>query len=203
MPTFRVSPELEMHYRVDDFTDPWTKPATMLLLHGNAESGAVWYGWVPHLARYYRVVRPDMRGHGQSDVPHERNELSIHRLVQDVLDFGATPFPVLEGQSGERQRLAAQLDKTRRPAARCQADTAAGADERRRIDLREVWLWKIVVETAPGLPPQTLLAFLAGLNFAINPMVSSQRRALSTSGRRPEGISRAHVCNPRARLTCR
>ncbi len=66
MPTFRVSPELEMHYRVDDFTDPWTKPETILMLHGNAESGAAWYGWVPQLARRYRVVRPDMRGFGAS-----------------------------------------------------------------------------------------------------------------------------------------
>jgi 3-oxoadipate enol-lactonase len=66
MPTFRVSTELEMHYRVDDFTDPWTKPETVLMLHGNAESGVAWYGWVPQLARRYRVVRPDMRGFGES-----------------------------------------------------------------------------------------------------------------------------------------
>src|SRR5512140_1948077 len=66
MPTFRVSPELEMHYRVDDFTDPWTKPETILMLHGNAESGAAWYGWMLQLARRYRVVRPDMRGFGAS-----------------------------------------------------------------------------------------------------------------------------------------
>ncbi len=66
MPIFRSSPDLEMHYLVDDFTDPWRKPETILLLHGNAESGAAWYGWMPHLARRYRVVRPDMRGFGAS-----------------------------------------------------------------------------------------------------------------------------------------
>jgi pimeloyl-ACP methyl ester carboxylesterase len=38
----------------------------VLLIHGNNESGAAWYGWVPHLARRYRVVRPDMRGFGDS-----------------------------------------------------------------------------------------------------------------------------------------
>ena len=65
MPTLK-SAELEMHYEVDDFTDPWTKPETILLLHGNCESGAAWWGWVPHLARKFRVVRPDMRGFGQS-----------------------------------------------------------------------------------------------------------------------------------------
>src|SRR6185503_15111581 len=35
-------------------------------LHGNAESSASWYGWVPTLARQYRLVRPDMRGFGAS-----------------------------------------------------------------------------------------------------------------------------------------
>jgi len=58
MPTLRIDSNLEMHYRVDD---PWTEPATIIMLHGNAESGAVWYGWVPHLARHYRVARPDGR----------------------------------------------------------------------------------------------------------------------------------------------
>src|SRR5258708_4348888 len=51
MPTFRPSPDLEMHYEVDDFTDPWRKPETILLLHGNSESGLAWWAWVPHLAR--------------------------------------------------------------------------------------------------------------------------------------------------------
>src|SRR5512146_2126088 len=66
MPTFRPSQDLNMHYEVDDFTDPWRQPETILLLHGNAESGLAWYAWVPDLARHYRVVRPDMRGFGQS-----------------------------------------------------------------------------------------------------------------------------------------
>ena len=66
MPTLRIPPDLYLHYVVDDFTDPWSKPSTVLMLHGNAESGAVWYGWVPELARRHRVVRPDMRGFGHA-----------------------------------------------------------------------------------------------------------------------------------------
>ena len=65
MPSLKTA-DFEMHYLVDDFTDPWTKPETVLLLHGNAESSAAWYGWVPHLARHHRVVRPDRRGFGAS-----------------------------------------------------------------------------------------------------------------------------------------
>jgi 3-oxoadipate enol-lactonase len=83
MPTFRPSPDLEMHYVIDDFTDPWTKPDTILLLHGNAESGLAWWAWVPHLARHYRVVRPDMRGFGQSTAMPRDYPWTLDRLVED------------------------------------------------------------------------------------------------------------------------
>lgn len=66
MPVFECAPGVKMHYVVDDYTDPWRKPETVLMLHGNCESSRSWYGWVPHLARDYRVVRPDMRGFGAS-----------------------------------------------------------------------------------------------------------------------------------------
>jgi 3-oxoadipate enol-lactonase len=83
MPTFRPSPDLEMHYEDDDFTDPWRRPETILLLHGNAESGLAWWAWVPHLARQYRVVRPDMRGFGQSTPMHRDYPWTLDRLVED------------------------------------------------------------------------------------------------------------------------
>ena len=66
MPTLQCSPDGQLHYLVDDFTDPWRQSEAILLLHGNAESGMAWYGWVPALARRFRVVRPDMRGFGAS-----------------------------------------------------------------------------------------------------------------------------------------
>src|SRR3989441_10930005 len=66
MPTFQTSPDLRLHYLVDDFTEPWTATETILLFDGNAESSLAWYGWVPLLARRFRVVRPDMRGYGAS-----------------------------------------------------------------------------------------------------------------------------------------
>src|SRR5438105_8628944 len=85
MPTFRPTPDLDMHYEVDDFTDPWRRPETILLLHGNAESGLAWYGWVPALARHYRVVRPDMRGFGQSTPMPRDYAWSLDRIVDDFI----------------------------------------------------------------------------------------------------------------------
>jgi len=83
MPSFRPSSDLDMHYEVDDFTDPWKKPDTILLLHGNAESGLAWWAWVPPLARHYRVVRPDMRGFGQSTPMPRDYHWTLDRLIED------------------------------------------------------------------------------------------------------------------------
>jgi 3-oxoadipate enol-lactonase len=83
MPIFHPTPDLAMHYEIDDFTDPWRVPRTILLLHGNAESGLAWYGWVPALARHHRVVRPDMRGFGRSTPMPRDFPWTLDRLIDD------------------------------------------------------------------------------------------------------------------------
>jgi 3-oxoadipate enol-lactonase len=83
MPSFRPSPDLDMHYEVGDFTDPWRRPETVLLLHGNAESVLASYGRAPALARQYRVVRPDMRGFGQSTAMPRDYPWTLDRLIED------------------------------------------------------------------------------------------------------------------------
>ena len=83
MPTFRPSPDLDMHYEIDDFTDPWDHSESVLMLHGNAESGLAWYGWVPKLARHYRTVRPDMRGFGRSTPMPRDYPWTLDRLIED------------------------------------------------------------------------------------------------------------------------
>jgi 3-oxoadipate enol-lactonase len=85
VPTLKISPAMEMYYTIDDYTDPWTTPETVLLLHGNSESHAAWYGWVPHLARHYRVVRPDMRGFGASTAMPRDFRWTLDILIDDYL----------------------------------------------------------------------------------------------------------------------
>jgi 3-oxoadipate enol-lactonase len=83
MPSFRPTADLDMHYAVDDFTDPWRTPQTILMLHGNAESGLAWFAWVPKLARQFRVVRPDMRGFGASSAMPRDFPWTLDRLIED------------------------------------------------------------------------------------------------------------------------
>ena len=104
MPTHRVSPDCALHYVVDDYSDPWREPQTILMLHGNAESGAAWYGWVPHLARHYRVVRPDMRGFGASTPMPRDFPWTLDRICDDYLSLmdalGAARFHVVAAKIG-------------------------------------------------------------------------------------------------------
>ncbi len=61
MPSARLDDTLDMHYELDDYTDPWTTPETILLVHGVADTSRAWFAWVPLLARRFRVLRPDLR----------------------------------------------------------------------------------------------------------------------------------------------
>ena len=83
MPTLRIPPDLDLYYLVDNFADPWSNPSSILMLHGNAESGAAWYGWVPQLAHRYRVVRPDMRGFGASTPMPREYPWTLDGLIDD------------------------------------------------------------------------------------------------------------------------
>ncbi len=87
MPDFKTSDGLRVSYYVDDFTDPWKRPDTLLLLHPAMGNAKRYYAWVPRLARHYRVVRMDMRGHGNSETPPPDAPLTMQRLVQDTIEL--------------------------------------------------------------------------------------------------------------------
>jgi pimeloyl-ACP methyl ester carboxylesterase len=51
---------------------------------GNAER---FYAWVPMLSRHYRIVRLDLRGHGNSATPPPDSAVDMDRLVKDTLEL--------------------------------------------------------------------------------------------------------------------
>jgi 3-oxoadipate enol-lactonase len=87
MQTFKTRDGTQLAYYVDDFTDPWMKPDTLLLLHAAMGNSRRWFRWVPPLARRYRVVRMDLRGHGASQIPKESEPFSLDLLVSDTLEL--------------------------------------------------------------------------------------------------------------------
>jgi pimeloyl-ACP methyl ester carboxylesterase len=137
MPTFRPTADLELHYEVDDFTDPWRRPQTVLLLHGNAESGLAWYGWVPSLARRYRVVRPDMRGFGASTPMPRDFPWALDILIDDFVGLmdhlGVDRFHLVGAKIGG---TIARAFAARRPA-RVASLTLAGTPPPLRVGAAE------------------------------------------------------------------
>lgn len=79
-----ISRGLEIAWKMDDFTDPWRQAETVLLMHGIAEAGDAFRGWVPHLARNFRVLRPDFRGYGESSAVADDATLDIATFADDI-----------------------------------------------------------------------------------------------------------------------
>ena len=84
MPTATLSDGLEVHYEDHDFSDPSRTPETIILQHGTAKNARLWYRWVPLLANAFRVVRPDLRGHGESSVPEAGFAWSHEQFARDL-----------------------------------------------------------------------------------------------------------------------
>jgi len=103
MQTFRASDGLTIAYALDDYTDPWKPADTLILIHAAMGSSKRFYAWVPHLARDVRVVRIDMRGHGQTEAPSPA-QLDQDRLVTDIVELadhvGARTFHVAGSSAG-------------------------------------------------------------------------------------------------------
>jgi len=86
MPELRRAGKPTLHYALDDYTDPWRDAPHLILQHGYGRSGRFWYSWVPYLSRFYKVVRPDLRGLGQSGVPDDlETGLNVEAYIEDLL----------------------------------------------------------------------------------------------------------------------
>lgn len=85
MPIVKRANKPDLFYELDDFTDPWKNAPFILLQHGFGRSSKFWYRWVPYLSRFYRVVRADLRGFGQSSKNFDlQSELTIGDYVSDL-----------------------------------------------------------------------------------------------------------------------
>ena len=74
--------DTQLYYDIDDYTDPWRTPKSVLMIHGFTESTPAWRRWVPGLARDYRVIRYDQLGFGQSAPVENDNAFSTQRFVE-------------------------------------------------------------------------------------------------------------------------
>jgi len=80
---------MEMHYRVVGAGEP------LVLLHGGIQSGEMFDPFVPDLSSEYRLIIPDLRGHGSSTNPDGR---------WDTRQFARDVFALLDHLGVERFR---------------------------------------------------------------------------------------------------
>jgi 3-oxoadipate enol-lactonase len=84
MPYLERSGAPRIYYELDDFTDPWKDAPYIVLQHGYARSSKFWRAWVPYLSRFYKVVRPDLRGLGQSSKDFDLKQgINLESYVKD------------------------------------------------------------------------------------------------------------------------
>jgi 3-oxoadipate enol-lactonase len=75
VPTFRAN-DVELYYETEGEGPP------VLLLHGLGSSARDWDQQIPELARSYRVIALDVRGHGRSSKPP--GPYSVSQFAQDA-----------------------------------------------------------------------------------------------------------------------
>ncbi len=122
------------------YTDEGPGPA-VVLLHGFPLSRAMWAEQIPSLGAIYRVIAPDLRGHGDSPAPE--GVYTIDAMADDVietLDRLAIPKPIVLGglSLGGYVALSIVLRYPERVRALLLMDTQAGADSTEAAAGREV-----------------------------------------------------------------
>jgi len=72
---------VNIHYKVEGKGSPF------LMLHGAFGSCENWFdfGYPEKLREDYQLILVDLRGHGNSDKPHDPNYYSVNLFVQDII----------------------------------------------------------------------------------------------------------------------
>lgn len=173
--------------------------APVVLLHAFPVNRGMWEPQREELARRYRVITPDFRGHGETGLPVRQAGLpeedsTMERLAEDVrglLDFLGLQRVVLGGLSmGGYASFAFYRRYPERVAALILADTRASADTEEGLRGREELAAVAEKEGAAGVAERMLPKLLGASTHANRPeVVAAVREMILTTS--PAGIVRA------------
>ena len=90
MPYLPLDTDTRLYYTLDDWTDPWIAPESVVMIHGFTESTEAWRPWVPNLGRRYRVVRYDQHGFGRSSPVTPSTVITTEGFVEAAARMIAT-----------------------------------------------------------------------------------------------------------------
>ena len=116
MPIVERRGQPALHYVIDDYTDPWKNAPAIVLQHGFARSAKFWYQWVPYLARFYKVIRTDLRGLGESSRDFDlQNGFTAANWIGDldaILDEGVFQRSAIDATVGPDLDVVADAHRT-------------------------------------------------------------------------------------------
>ena len=162
-----------------DLTGPATAPP-LVLIHGLGLDLRLWDAVLPHLSRH-RILRLDLRGHGQSDTPPPPYAMgALIRDVERLMQHFALKDAVILG-AGEGGLVAQGLAVKRLDLVR--AMVLAGSAT--RFANPDVWTRRIATLTDPGPDLQAEAATLLGPRWRSLPVASQVQQMLAHT--RPEG----------------
>lgn len=91
---------IEIHGMRQAVVDEGDGDEVLLLIHGMAGSAQTWRAVLPQLAKKYRVIAPDLLGHGQSSKPRTDYSLGAFAVgLRDLLDELGVESATVVGQS--------------------------------------------------------------------------------------------------------
>jgi pimeloyl-ACP methyl ester carboxylesterase len=129
--TFARVGDLDIHYQLSDFTDPWRtdEPETFLLYPGYCRNLPFWNAWIPLLGRDYRVLTMDARGYGDTTKPPRGAEVTPEMLANDAIGLmdvlGIKRAHWVGESTGGAVGLVAALNHPERIASITMCNTAA------------------------------------------------------------------------------
>jgi 3-oxoadipate enol-lactonase len=178
MPLLERPNKPPIFYQLDDYTDPWKNAPAVLLQHGFGRSSQFWYSWVPYLSRYYKVLRPDLRGCGNSAaglIPEQ--DISLDYYIEDfncILDhlgidsvhycgeaMGGILGAAIAARNPDRIRTLSLIATPVRRSSHDGQVTAYGHDSRMdAVKKMGVKAWAEASGTGRRFPPDTSRAML-------------------------------------------
>jgi len=181
--------------QVDDIQLAYTDAGLglpVVLLHGYPFNRTLWNEQVSALSNSYRVITPDLRGHGESDA--SPGAATMNRMAQDVaalLDHLEISRAVIGGLSmGGYVALAFYKQFRSRVRAMVLADTRAQADTEEGKQTRHQQAEKALAEGMAGIADSMLPKLLTPDTVSKRPEVVKRVRDMMLKTK-PEGAAGA------------
>ena len=130
MPYLELSSDIRLYYEIDDWTDPWTRPETVVMIHGFTECTEAWRAWVA--ASWQALSRDPLRSARLRPLEPGGQRFHLYnRAAGRQRGADNQPYCGRAGARDRRQERRSRRDRARRHAPRPREDHHARLDAAR------------------------------------------------------------------------